>query len=125
MDAVLWNAVWFIGITRYTDCSRTVYRNNPIYHISLDEGSDENEIFIELKGPKQYSVGFEVKQVSSPRNKPFERRDSGAFRPGYTVLALESVPAGVYSIQPMTFLKDQEGPEASNDCQNPADRWRL
>uniref|UniRef100_F1KU58 Calpain-7 n=1 Tax=Ascaris suum TaxID=6253 RepID=F1KU58_ASCSU len=90
--------------------SRETYKNNPIYNISLDEGSDENEVFVELKGPKQYSVGFEVKQISSPRNKPFERRDSGAFRPGYTVLALESVPAGIYSIQPMTFLKDQEGP---------------
>ncbi|KIH67320.1 MIT domain protein [Ancylostoma duodenale] len=85
-------------------------RNNPLFHISLEESSDENLILVDLKGPKQYSVGFEIQQVSSPRTKPFERTDSGVYRPGYTVLALERVPAGVYSIRPMTFLAGQEGP---------------
>lgn len=55
-------------------------RNNPVYQLSLDEGSDDNDVLIELKGPKQYSVGFEVIQISSPRNRAFERHDSGAFR---------------------------------------------
>ncbi|RCN44943.1 MIT domain protein [Ancylostoma caninum] len=90
--------------------SRETYKNNPLFHISLEESSDENLILVDLKGPKQYSVGFEILQVSSPRNKPFERKDSGVYRPGYTVLALERVPAGVYSIRPMTFLAGQEGP---------------
>ncbi|EYC29721.1 hypothetical protein Y032_0006g3142 [Ancylostoma ceylanicum] len=90
--------------------SRETYKNNPLFHISLEESSDENLILVDLKGPKQYSVGFEIQQVSSPRNKPFERKDSGVYRPGYTVLALERVPAGVYSIRPMTFLAGQEGP---------------
>lgn len=113
----------------------TSYRNNPIYELILDDGSDDNNVLVELKGPKQYSIGFEIKQSSSLRNKPFERRSSGAFRfvlsffifsscfsflhihlivgnlrPGYTVLALEAVPAGVYNIQPMTFQKGEEGP---------------
>ncbi|KHJ88166.1 calpain family cysteine protease, partial [Oesophagostomum dentatum] len=90
--------------------SRDTYKNNPLFHISLEESSDENLILIDLKGPKQYSVGFEVLQVSSARNKPYEKKDSGVYRPGYTVLALERVPAGVYSIRPMTFLAGQEGP---------------
>ncbi|VDM67951.1 unnamed protein product, partial [Strongylus vulgaris] len=90
--------------------SRETYKNNPLFHISLEESSDENLILIDLKGPKQYSVGFEVLQVSSPRNIPFEKKDSGVYRPGYTILALEKVPAGVYSIRPMTFLAGQEGP---------------
>ncbi|KAL6727291.1 hypothetical protein Aduo_009181 [Ancylostoma duodenale] len=90
--------------------SRETYKNNPLFHISLEESSDENLILVDLKGPKQYSVGFEIQQVSSPRTKPFERTDSGVYRPGYTVLALERVPAGVYSIRPMTFLAGQEGP---------------
>ncbi|VDD94009.1 unnamed protein product, partial [Enterobius vermicularis] len=90
--------------------SRETYKNNPIYHVSLDDGSDDNSLLIELKGPKNFSIGFEVKQVSSARQKNFEKKDSGAFRPGYTILALESVPAGVYSIQPMTFIQGQEGP---------------
>ncbi|VBB31938.1 unnamed protein product [Acanthocheilonema viteae] len=90
--------------------SRETYMNNPIYQVSLDDGSDDNDVLIELKGPKQYNIGFEIKQFSSSRNKPFERRSSGSFRPGYTVLALEAVPAGVYNIQPMTFQQGEEGP---------------
>ncbi|KAK0417934.1 hypothetical protein QR680_013287 [Steinernema hermaphroditum] len=90
--------------------SRETYMNNPIFYISLDDGSDDNSLMFELRGPKQYSVGFEVKQVSSPRQRPFERKDSGAYRPGCTVLTLDAVPAGTYALQPMTFLQNQEGP---------------
>ncbi|CAG9531209.1 unnamed protein product [Cercopithifilaria johnstoni] len=90
--------------------SRETYMNNPIYEVNLDDGSDDNDVLIELKGPKQYNIGFEIKQVSSLRNKSFERRSSGAFRRGYTVLALEAVPAGIYNIQPMTFQQGEEGP---------------
>ncbi|VDP38079.1 unnamed protein product [Heligmosomoides polygyrus] len=90
--------------------SRETWQNNPLYQLSLEESSDENVLLIDLKGPKQYSVGFEVRQVSSPRNKSFERKDSGVYRPGYTVLALEKVPAGVYTVRPMTFEARQEGP---------------
>ncbi|VDO34068.1 unnamed protein product [Haemonchus placei] len=90
--------------------SRETWKNNPVFEISLEESSDENLILIDLKGPKQYSVGFEVRQVSSPRNKPLENKHSDVFRPGYTVLALDKVPAGVYTIRPMTFQARQEGP---------------
>uniref|UniRef100_A0A1I8EPP8 Calpain_III domain-containing protein n=1 Tax=Wuchereria bancrofti TaxID=6293 RepID=A0A1I8EPP8_WUCBA len=104
--------------------SRETYMNNPIYELSLDDGSDDNDVLIELKGPKQYNIGFEIKQFSSLRNKLFETRSSGAFsfrffircltadnfRRGYTILALEEVPAGVYNIQTMTFQQGEEGP---------------
>ncbi|ETN76311.1 calpain family cysteine protease [Necator americanus] len=76
-----------------------VAKNNPLFHVSLEECSDENHILVDLKGPKQYSVGFEILQVSSPRNKPFERKESGVYRPGYTVLVLEKVPAGCDTIR--------------------------
>ncbi|KAK5981260.1 Calpain catalytic domain-containing protein [Trichostrongylus colubriformis] len=90
--------------------SRETWKNNPLYEISLEESSDENLILIDLKGPRQYSVGFDLQQVSSARNKPFEKNRTDVFRPGYTVLAVEKVPAGVYSIRPMTFQAGQEGP---------------
>ncbi|KAI1729476.1 calpain family cysteine protease domain-containing protein [Ditylenchus destructor] len=86
------------------------YLNNPLYHIMLEDGSDDNSILIDLRGPKEYSVGFELVQVSSYRNRPFERRDSGAFRPGFTILQLEHVPGGTYALRPMTFLAGQQGP---------------
>ncbi|KAK6020775.1 calpain large subunit, domain III, partial [Ostertagia ostertagi] len=83
--------------------SRETWKNNPVYQISLEESSDENQILIDLKGPKQYSVGFEVQQVSSPRNKPLQKKNTDVFRPGYTVLALDKVPAGSLYYSPMTF----------------------
>ncbi|CAD5215688.1 unnamed protein product [Bursaphelenchus okinawaensis] len=90
--------------------SRETVGNNPIFQLELDDGSDENTVFIDLRGPKQYSVGFEVVQVSSRRNKTFSKCNSGDFRSGCTVLELRSVPSGVYSIMPMTFQQGQEGP---------------
>ena len=113
-----------------------------MYEISLDESSDENSMFIELKGPKEYSVGVEFRQASSKRTKFYETKDSGSFkwvvnfslkiilkkdviflnnkkleflekmlfkifqiyRPGYNVLVMESIPAGVYHLRVMTFL---------------------
>ncbi|CAD5221634.1 unnamed protein product [Bursaphelenchus xylophilus] len=90
--------------------SRETVRNNPIFHLELDDGSDENTVVIDLRGPKQFHVGFEVVQISSRRNKPFNRCTSGDFRSGCTVLELNSVPAGTYSIMPMTFNPGQEGP---------------
>jgi len=90
--------------------NRETYRNNPIYQLSLDTSSDDNEISIDLKGPKQYSVGFEFIQVTSKHNLPFATKDSGSFRPGFSILKLDKVPAGVYNIIPATFLRSQEGP---------------
>ncbi|PAV79517.1 hypothetical protein WR25_08319 [Diploscapter pachys] len=84
--------------------SRNTYKNNPLYEISLDESSDENSMFIELKGPKEYSVGVEFRQASSKRTKFYETKDSGSFKPGYNVLVVESIPAGVYHLRVMTFL---------------------
>jgi calpain-7 len=98
-----------------------------VFHVQLDDGSDDNALLVDLRGPKEFSIGFEVTLVSSTReNQQFENKNSGAFRPvifqgklmksfgisrrGYTVLQLEGLPAGVYSIRPMTFTAGQEGP---------------
>ena len=43
-------------------------------YISLDDGSEENALLIDLRAPKRFSIGFDMRQVSSPRNKPFEKR---------------------------------------------------
>uniref|UniRef100_A0A158P9L3 Calpain catalytic domain-containing protein n=1 Tax=Angiostrongylus cantonensis TaxID=6313 RepID=A0A158P9L3_ANGCA len=60
--------------------SRETWNNNPLYEINLGESSDQNLLLIDLKGPKEYSVGFEVRQVSSARNIAFDKKDSGVFR---------------------------------------------
>ena len=40
----------------------------------------------------------------------FRRKSSGAYRSGFVVLALESVPRGLYNITPTTYMPGQEGP---------------
>uniref|UniRef100_A0A183BLA1 Calpain catalytic domain-containing protein n=1 Tax=Globodera pallida TaxID=36090 RepID=A0A183BLA1_GLOPA len=91
--------------------SRETFQNNPLFHLSLEDGSDDNAILVELRGPKEYSVGFEVALVFPIRTgRTFERHDSGPFRPGFTALQLEGLPAGTFSIRPMTFVAGQEGP---------------
>jgi len=107
---------------------RETYKNNPVYQLSLDSPYDDNQVYIDLRGPKydivyceifssglkrfccfrQYSVGFDMVQVTSSRNKTFERTSSGAFRPGMCVKTFDAVPAGVYNITAATFLAGQE-----------------
>jgi hypothetical protein len=57
-------------------------RNNPIFHLELEDGSDDNQMVVDLRGPKEYSIGFELAIVSSKRQQtqPFEPKDSGPFR---------------------------------------------
>ncbi|CAD6188097.1 unnamed protein product [Caenorhabditis auriculariae] len=84
--------------------------NNPVFELKVSSASDDNTVLIELKAPKQYSVAFDVKQISSARTTFYEPKHSGAFRPGYTILELLTVPAGVYHVRPMTFIANQKGP---------------
>uniref|UniRef100_A0A915K6Q0 Calpain catalytic domain-containing protein n=1 Tax=Romanomermis culicivorax TaxID=13658 RepID=A0A915K6Q0_ROMCU len=90
--------------------NRQTYPRNPIYQLSLDGYSDENVLCIDLKGPKQYSIGFDVVPVNVKSGKAFDRKTSGAYRPGFCILRLDDVPAGTYNIVPTTFLPNQEGP---------------
>lgn len=61
------------------------YRNNPRFAVTL-EGSlanNGNQVFIELKGPKDYQIGFDVtiSSVTDPEvTAPFKTISSGTFR---------------------------------------------
>lgn len=89
------------------------YPINPIYQISLQSISDENQLLIDLKGPKQYAVGFDVVTVSVNNTNAsgyFPKKSSGAFRSGFSIMELLDVPCGVYNIIPCTFHPGQKGP---------------
>ncbi|KAI6235091.1 hypothetical protein M3Y95_00014500 [Aphelenchoides besseyi] len=90
--------------------SRETVGNNPTFHIVLDDGSDDNSLLIDLRGPQQINVGFDLNLVSSHRKKEFEPRNSGDYRSGCTVLELSGVPSGTYSLRVNTFLAGQEAP---------------
>ncbi|XP_062473196.1 calpain-7 isoform X3 [Pezoporus occidentalis] len=89
---------------------RDTYKNNPIYQFQLDKNGP---LLIELRGPRQYSVGFELNTVSTvgePGSYGFQKKSSGDYRCGFCYLELENIVAGVYNIIPTTFLPQQEGP---------------
>ncbi|XP_044776427.1 calpain-7 isoform X5 [Neomonachus schauinslandi] len=86
------------------------HKNNPIYQFHIEK---TGPLLIELRGPRQYSVGFEVVTVSTvgdPGPHGFQRKSSGDYRCGFCYLELENIPAGIYNIIPSTFLPKQEGP---------------
>lgn len=90
-----------------------MHKLNPIYQIKIDNNSTSNHLLIELLGPKQYAVGFEVITVSE--NVPnalssFQRKSSGDFRAGYCVLQLDNISGGIYNLTPCTFHPGKEGP---------------
>ncbi|KAJ8943276.1 hypothetical protein NQ318_017294 [Aromia moschata] len=91
----------------------STYPNNPKFRMEIDSGSNNNQLLIELKGPKQYQLGVEatIQQVNDETvTAPFRSRSSGTYRSGYVILELENIPSGVLRLIPSTFHPNQEGP---------------
>ncbi|CAG7822210.1 unnamed protein product [Allacma fusca] len=89
------------------------YPNNPCYQLSLKTTSNENQIRIELRARKDFQVGFDIVCSNVGDQKApgfFNKKSTGSYRPGFTVLELEHVPSGVYNIIPSTYLPNLEGP---------------
>ncbi|KAB0794256.1 hypothetical protein PPYR_13876 [Photinus pyralis] len=104
-----WSAVTAGGCGNHPQ----TYKNNPRYRLELNSATNDNKIFIELKGPKQYQIGFDVTIASvndTDITAPFRTTSSGPYRSGFVVLELESIPAGVLHIVPTTFQPNQQGP---------------
>ncbi|KAL7976770.1 hypothetical protein Chor_008719 [Crotalus horridus] len=89
---------------------RDTCKNNPIYQFQVDK---TGPLLLELRGPRQYSVGLEVVTVSSvgdPGSLGFQKKNSGDYRCGFCYLEIENIPPGTYNIITSTFLPQQEGP---------------
>ncbi|KAM8981427.1 calpain-7 isoform 1-T1 [Sarcophilus harrisii] len=89
---------------------RDSHKKNPIYQFQLEKAGP---LLIELRGPRQYSVGFElitVSVVGDPGSSGFQKKSSGDYRCGFCYLEVENIPTGIYNIIPSTFLPKQEGP---------------
>uniref|UniRef100_A0A8C7ILV2 Calpain 7 n=1 Tax=Oncorhynchus kisutch TaxID=8019 RepID=A0A8C7ILV2_ONCKI len=86
------------------------YKHNPIYQFNLER---PGPMFIELRGSRQYSVGFEMVTVSTvvePGPAGHPKKNSGDYRCGFCYMEADHVPAGIYNVIPTTFLPKQEGP---------------
>ncbi|CAI2347405.1 unnamed protein product [Caenorhabditis sp. 36 PRJEB53466] len=82
----------------------------PVMKLVLHSKSDDIALLMELKAPKQFCVALEMKQTASDRTVFMETKHSGAYRPGYTVLTLENVPAGTYYVKVSTYTVGDKGP---------------
>ncbi|XP_019129869.1 calpain-7 [Larimichthys crocea] len=101
-----WKGVSAGGCGNYKDS----YKHNPIYQINLERSGP---LLVELRGSRQYSVGFEMVTVSTvgdPGAAAFQKKSSGDYRCGFCYMEAEYVPAGIYNVIPTTFLPKQEGP---------------
>ncbi|XP_053744345.1 calpain-7 isoform X2 [Synchiropus splendidus] len=101
-----WKGATAGGCGNYKDS----YKHNPIYQIHVER---PGPLLVELRGSRQYSVGFEMVTVSlaaDSGSSVLQKRSSGDYRCGFCYLELDSVPAGVFNIIPTTFLPKQEGP---------------
>ncbi|TRZ03121.1 hypothetical protein DNTS_029902, partial [Danionella cerebrum] len=101
-----WKGASAGGCGNYKD----TYKNNPIYQFNLEKAGP---LLIELRGSRQYSVGFEVVTVSATGDSGSsgsQKRGSGDYRCGFCYMELENLPAGIYNVTPTTFLPKQEGP---------------
>ncbi|XP_062278535.1 calpain-7 [Scomber scombrus] len=101
-----WKGISAGGCGNYKDS----FKHNPIYQLNLERSGP---LLIELRGSRQYSVGFEmvtVSHVGDPGPAAFTKKSSGDYRCGFSYMEAEHIPAGIYNIIPSTFLPKQEGP---------------
>ena len=88
---------------------RDTFPNNPRFQFKIEVDS---HVLVEVKAPKQFQIGFDlICVVAGNKDSPvyFSRKNSGPYRSGFVILALEMV-AGTYDIVPTTFKPGQEGP---------------
>ncbi|XP_038044478.1 calpain-7-like [Patiria miniata] len=92
--------------------NRASFVNNPIYQVTLLDKTKGNYFMVDLKGPREFHVGFEIVAIASdgPGTASFNKQMSGDYRRGFTVVQLEDLPGGTYNIRPTTFAPGQEGP---------------
>ena len=86
--------------------NRDSYGRNPIYQLKIENTLSSNCLQIEIKGPKVYSVGFEI--VALTNQSSFTRKTTEPYRHGYSVERYNDLPGGVYNIIPSTFRPNQE-----------------
>jgi hypothetical protein len=74
------------------------HKNNPKFRLEIESGSN-NQVFVELKGPKQYQLGVDVtilKVNDDSVTAPFRSKSSGAYR--YKVFFIRFVVTDLFQV---------------------------
>ncbi|KAF6774821.1 hypothetical protein AHF37_06098 [Paragonimus kellicotti] len=104
-----WKGVSAGGCRNHPD----TYDNNPCYQITIPNNDADNQLLIEMRGPKDYAIGCELIKVSATNPNapnPMERKSSGNYRRGYVVLEQAGLSGGTYNLIVSTYNQNQEGP---------------
>lgn len=89
------------------------YGRNPRYALRLPDTAAAAQVVIELRAPKVYQVGLEVRCErldDATLTAPWVSRVTGTYRSGFCVLELEALPAGRYAVIVSTYVPEQVGP---------------
>ncbi|KAL3313367.1 calpain 7 [Cichlidogyrus casuarinus] len=106
------NGEWTIETAGGCPNHPDTYNRNPCFQFRIDNNSTDNQVLLELKSPKELSVGMEIVTVSANNdNAPnqFKRKTSGDYRRGYVMLELHGLPGGMFNVIPSTFQPGQIG----------------
>ncbi|TGZ60780.1 hypothetical protein CRM22_008339 [Opisthorchis felineus] len=108
-----WKGVNAGGCQNHLD----TYDRNPCYQINLSNNDVDNQLLVEMRGPKDYAIGCELIKVSATNpdapNK-MERKSSGSYRRGYVALEQAGLSGGIYNLVVSTYYPNQEGPYILN-----------
>ncbi|CAH8522531.1 unnamed protein product [Schistosoma intercalatum] len=89
------------------------YRTNPRFEISVPNNNCDNQLLIELRGPRDYALGLELIRISATNDQApnqQSRSTTGDYRRGYVVLEQAGLSGGVYNVIVSTYRPGQEGP---------------
>ncbi|OON17279.1 calpain large subunit, domain III [Opisthorchis viverrini] len=93
------------------------YDRNPCYQINLSNNEVDNQLLVEMRGPKDYAIGCELIKVSATNPaapNQMERKSSGSYRRGYVALEQAGLSGGIYNLVVSTYYPNQEGPYILN-----------
>ncbi|KAH8877676.1 Calpain-7 [Schistosoma japonicum] len=92
---------------------RKSYSTNPRFQLNLPNNDCDNQLLIELRGPRDYALGLELIRISATNNQAPNQQDrstTGDYRRGYVVLEQVGLSGGVYNVIASTYRPGQEGP---------------
>ncbi|KAK4472053.1 hypothetical protein MN116_005427 [Schistosoma mekongi] len=89
------------------------YSTNPRFQLNVPNNDCDNQLLIELRGPRDYALGLELIRISAKNNQAPNQQDrstTGDYRRGYVVLEQAGLSGGVYNVVASTYRPGQEGP---------------
>jgi len=105
-----WNALNSGGCMMH----QSSYSLNPVYRLEiLCSNEHENDILIEIKAPKDISVGFDLYSIKldNPNSEnSFFKKSVDAFRYAVNVLEIKKIPKGEYNLIPCTYNPNIKSP---------------